>query len=245
MRTTTKLLTVMGGGVSYVNKVKALFGANLVAYWPQLETSGTVAADVSGNARNGAYTGVDLANAAGPKGGMHPYFDGTNDYNNLFSLGLQGVFPKQLGGLAIWAKIDGAAVWTDGVYREGVRLFADSSNYVLIDKHASDGTYRLIYNANGTAKSLTPAGGGSLTWVHLGITWTLAGDAVIGYINGVKTGETQTGLGTWGAPNIGTTTSLVGASTNVPALVWKGWLGHCVLTNRVITPTEMATLAGV
>ena len=238
-------LLMLGGKTPYSHVVKALFGANLVAYWPQLETSGTVAADVSGNARNGAYTGVDLSNIAGPMGGSHPYFDGANDYNNVFSLGLQAAFPKQLGSLAIWARVDVAAVWTDNVYRQAVRLFADSSNYVLIDKHQSDGTYRLIYNANGTAKSLTPAGGGSLAWVHLGITWTLAGDAVIGYINGAKTGDTQTSLGTWGAPNIGTTTSLVGASTNVPALVWKGWLGHCVLTNRVITPGEMAILAGV
>lgn len=47
---------LLGGG--YSDKVRSIFGTSLIAYWPLWETSGSVAYDISGNARNGAYSGI-------------------------------------------------------------------------------------------------------------------------------------------------------------------------------------------
>jgi len=54
-------LAVVGAplwGGSYSEKVLAIQRANMLAYWPLGEASGTVAADVSGNGRNGATSGA-------------------------------------------------------------------------------------------------------------------------------------------------------------------------------------------
>ena len=52
------------GGATYYKKVLATEPANLLAYWPLNEGSGSVADNLEGTAaRDGAYTGVTLGQA--------------------------------------------------------------------------------------------------------------------------------------------------------------------------------------
>ena len=63
----------------YITKVLNMDRANLVAYWPLYEKSGTNAKDLSDNVNDGTYSGVTLANEVSPQGTFAPDFDGVSD----------------------------------------------------------------------------------------------------------------------------------------------------------------------
>lgn len=104
--------------MGYINKVlrpNPSIGydpSSLVGFWPQNEKSGLVSLDHSGLGHHGAYQGVDLGRAGVPGMGMtSPFYDGINDFNNIYSpdlandsLLLNGGFENPGGGGAdIWA----------------------------------------------------------------------------------------------------------------------------------------------
>ena len=93
----------------YHLRVKNLFGSALIAYWPLWETSGTVATDVSGNARHGAHVNDALNNLTFPFGRGIPHFDGTNDYINAYTTGLRDAFSGAEGFVSAWVRMDEAA----------------------------------------------------------------------------------------------------------------------------------------
>jgi len=81
--------------MGYINKVlkpNSSIGydpSSLVGFWPQNEKSGLVSLDHSGLGYHGAYQGVDLGQAGVPGMGMTcPFYDGVNDYNNIYTAGL-------------------------------------------------------------------------------------------------------------------------------------------------------------
>src|SRR3990172_10333685 len=118
------------GKTPYYQKVLRTQRDYLLAYWMQAEGSGAVALDTSGNSRTGAYTGVDLGQAGIGDGKTCPWFDGANDYNNVYTTSLRDAFNGSEGTVAIWAKVNSAAVWTDGANRIIFRLRVDGNNYV-------------------------------------------------------------------------------------------------------------------
>src|SRR3990172_7766041 len=70
-------------GVTYTDNLRLLKPGHLLACWPLDEASGAVAYDSSGNARNGANTGV-TPGAAGIGDGATVYsFDGVGDRVNV------------------------------------------------------------------------------------------------------------------------------------------------------------------
>ena len=147
------------GKKTIAKKLISLFGASsVVALWPLNETSGSTAYDVSGNGRNGAYTGVTLADAAGPKGGSAPLFDGANDYVNLYSTSLRDAFNGAEGSFLLWYKLYNSGVWTDGAGRYFYNFAADGSNYIRLSKTSATGQVDVRYNAGGTLKFVQPSG---------------------------------------------------------------------------------------
>ena len=63
--------------------------SSLIGFWPQNELSGGVSIDHSGLGHDGAYTGVTLGQPGVPGMGMtSPFYDGANDFNNIYSAGL-------------------------------------------------------------------------------------------------------------------------------------------------------------
>lgn len=233
---------LMGGRKSYEKKIKGIFGSSLVAYWPLDETSGTVAYDRSGNGRNGAYTAVDLANTAAPAkmGGMAPYFDGTNDFVNVYSAGLASAFNGAAGTVAIWAKIYSATEWTDGAYHYLLYLYVDDNNLILIRKNNTNGSFSLIYKAGGTQEILTYTSQADLGWVFWALTWSKSAEVATAYKNGVA-GTPSTTLGTW-AGSISSATALLGAVSQTPGNIWKGWQASGFILNRVATAPEISAV---
>jgi hypothetical protein len=222
------------GGPLYSDLVLSL---SPLAYWPLNETSGTTAVDLVG-AHNGAYTGVDLGQAQTPF--IAPLFDGTSDYCNIYSTWLNSNWNPALGSIAIWVKVYDAAVLTDGAIRDCIKLRADLQNFVDISRTATDNQFGIYYKAGNVSKSVTPTISAT-TWQHLALTWDVASNQMIAYVNGEQSGATQTSLGTWvGA--LSTSQTIIGANVTTPNAVWSGWLAHAAIWTRVLTPLEVAGL---
>ncbi len=229
-------------GMSYTNKVVALAP---IAYWPMAELSGTTALDASGNARNGAYTGVTLNQAGIGDGRSSASFDATTSYNNVFGASLAAAFNGAEGSLSIWCKVSGAGVWTDGVTRRVMYFLVNSSNRVGIFKPTTSNEIDCLYVAGGVSLGAGKTSFSSVDWFHAGLTWSKAADQMIFYINGVAIVPVSSGLGVF-VGSLSSTQTLLGAlNTGATAQVWSGLLAHGALFDRPLSAATVASLAVV
>jgi len=232
------------GKRAYYKKIIRMFGSSLIAYWPLWESSGSVAADKSGNARHGAYTGVDFGYPGVGDGKKSPYFDGANDYVDIYSAGLAGAFNGNEGTVMLWAKVSAAGVWIDGMGRYALYLSSDINNIIRLYKSTTNNVFYLRRTGSAVSSLLTLSAQSQTGWVNYALTWSLANDRVRGFLNGSQYSVDVTGLGTWaGALNVNTT--LLGALAKTPSYVYSGYLAHALILNREATPTEVAIAAKV
>ena len=230
--------------LTYAEKVLATEPSNLLAYFICGEASGTVMQEEKNN-YDGAYTGVTLGQTGIGDGNTCPLFDGANDYGNLYTAGLAGVFNGAEGTMAVWCKMNTAGVWTDSTQRYLYRLAADTSNRADITKQATTNQLRFRYTAGGTEELVTDTSlAGTANWFHLAMTWSVAADQVIAYINGAQVGATQTGLGTW-AGALSSTSTVIGALNTTPSAPHYGYLAHVPIWNVALNSTQIADLATV
>jgi len=228
--------------LEYYLKIRRLFDSSIIAQWPLWEATGSVAYDVSGNGRNGAYTGVDLGYPGIGDGHTCPYFDGANDYVNVYSASLAAAFNGAEGTIVIWPRVFNAGVWADSLYHHTCIFRVDANNEIRIYKHNGNYLY-WQYVAGGvlSAVSLTVT---PTTFMCLGLTWSKTNDRVKAFYNGLQTGATQVGLGVW-AGALDANKVLIGAYNTTPQYAWYGYLGHGVLLNREATPSEMLKAAQI
>lgn len=98
-------------GLRYARRILVTRPQNLIGYWPMWEGNGVVSFDNSPNGYDGAYTGVTLAQPGIGDGRYSAFFDGVNDFNNIYSAGLAnnnlllnpGFETPGGGGADIWA----------------------------------------------------------------------------------------------------------------------------------------------
>lgn len=234
---------VLFAGGGYLAKVLGTEASNLIAYWPLNEASGTNADNAEGTAaRDGTYNGVTLGQPGIGDGETCPSFDGSNDYVSIYSDSLRDAFNGAAGTVALWAKVSGAGVWSDGQNRRAIKITVDGSNNVYIGK-TSGNVMIWAYTAGGTSDAITAARSPT-GWVHLGITWDAAADQVMAYYTGSQEGATQTGLGTW-AGNIVNSGTIIGAENNTPAFPWDGLLAHVAVWTKALSAAQIASLAVV
>lgn len=229
----------------YADKVKAIATANLIAYWPLWETSGSVADNYEGTAaRDGAYTGVALNNSTFSNGDPVGLWDGSNDYCNIHSASLNTAFGNgQEGTVSIWVKVSAAGIWTDSTSRRAFQLRVDDNNRVILNRTTTNNQLAAFYIAGGTTDTLTISTS-STGWIHLALTWSKANDQMIAYLNGTQTGSTQTGIGTW-AGSLDNASCMIGARSTTPNEVWSGYLAHCALWTTPLSAAQVAQLATV
>jgi concanavalin A-like lectin/glucanase superfamily protein len=225
---------------TYPRKVLSIWPQYLVAYWPMDELAGSAAIDRSGNGRNGAYTSATL-NQLGWRGGGAASFDGLLSFNNVFSTSLQSNFPTTEGTIAFWAQVSGAGVWTDAILRRLTIFQVDANNRVFAQKNATSNQLQLSYIAGGTTKTVTTSSFSPTTPFHAAITWSVAADQVKVYVNGLQSGTTQTGLGTW-AGTIATNAMVVGAGNTTPLNVWSGIMQDFAIWRAPLTDAQIAAL---
>lgn len=227
----------------YERRVLNICGSSLIGYWPLDELSGVVAYDHSGNNRHGTYTGADLAAGYGVgRERAAPYFDGANDWVDVYSAGLAAAFNPSAGSLLVWLRVPTAGTWTDGVNKRGYTFGADASNYIQL-RTPSDNTLTLYYAAGGVTKSRTISGQSSLDYLPVCFTWDAVADEIWGYIGGVAFGAAVTGLGTWSGTLSSSRAEFGNLTAAVSANGWLGYIAHAILCGRVLTPTEIRSLS--
>jgi hypothetical protein len=173
-----------------------------------------------------------------------PYFDGVNDFVNIYSAALAAAFNGAEGTLMAWAKVSGAGVWTDGADRDIVFLAADSNNYLQIRRQGgSNNKIQFVRKAGGTFN--TPVGALNLTttdWIHLAFTWSETANLITAYSMGVAT-DAGVVAAQWGA--VPASLARVGAHSTVPENPWSGTIAHVALFTRPLSPAQIASLARV
>lgn len=233
----TRRVLIPGSSDAYVRKVLA---TNPIAYWPLSERTGSVAYDVSGNGLHGALGAAQLGYAGMGDGRTAIYLPGDVDNVDVYTAGLAAAFSPSAGSSMIWAT-GTDAVWTDGVARRLQYAYVDSSNYVMIRRSGNYGLYG-YYTAGGTAKYKSITGIPSGLWVSVIVTWSVASDQLIVYINGQQDGAAVTGLGTWSGT---ISTARIGGLSTSTGYTWIGQMAHGAFWNRTLSPTEAAALGVV
>jgi hypothetical protein len=231
-------LLVPRSNKKYINKIIGLFGSSIIGYWPLNERAGAVAYDLSGNARHGAYTGVDLAQAGVGDRQVSPYFDGVNDYVDIYSPGLAGAFNGAEGTIMIWMRVLDLSKWTPSSSAFSMLLRTDANNLVQMYISSTANNFNVAHVGGGTSKIKLITGMTSLKYLHFGLTWSYSTNRARAFYGGVQFGGDMTGLGVWvGALN--SATCLLGSGSKTPTGVHNGWLAHSVALNREATPAEM------
>jgi hypothetical protein len=235
--------TVTNDVISYTAKVLALFGTAIVAYWDLNDQAGTAAVDIK-NGLNGTISGATLGQPGIGDGKTAMSFDGTDDYIDIYSAGLNTGFSGLLGAMSIWMKVAAAGVWTDGANRASMAVAtAGSGRNMYFRKKSDNNTLRAIYEDNASLKNVEITAT-TTAWFHLGIDWSKAADEVRVWFNGTQSGATVNGIGNaW--PALDSTLCAIGALNNAGALPWAGWLAHAVVFNRRLTAPEWLSLATV
>lgn len=215
-----------------------------IAYWPLWETEGAVAQCLVNPAQNGAYTGVMLGQPGIGDGRTSPFFDGTNDFVDIYSAVFRDAFNGAEGTWMAWARVNGVGVWTDGARRDVLNIFVDGANFMYLIKAAANNVVDWSKVSGGVAKVRQRGAVSATGWIHLAMTWSEAGDVQQAYFNGVAEGVALVGLGVWAGVPIATNT-LIGASSQVPVGPWHGNIAHVPIFDRALPPAAIADLATV
>lgn len=238
----TRRALLSGGGSGYYKKILSTAPGSLIGFWRQNEESGTTSEDISGEDNDGSYTGVTLANARGPDGQPVPYYDGANDYNNIYSAAFNTDFDGSEGTALVWAKVNGAGVWTDGTERRLIQLRADTDNRLWMGRYIGNNEFSFFYEANATAES-TDYAFSAMGWFCAAMTWSNSGDSVVFFINGDLVTSHST-IGTW-AGALNNDQAIIGARITTPTNVWHGWLGPVAIWSTPLTPEQVAYVSAV
>lgn len=158
-----------------------------------------------------------------------PGTDGGVCYFDTVSLRRTDVptFDPHEGSLIVWAKVDGAGVWSDNADRNIALIRADAQNRLILRKTAAN-SLSLSYEANNVADFYVQAST-EILWFPIGMTWSLSGDALQYYYK-TDNVASDSGLGVW-TGNLSSIQTLVGAENQDPAFVFHGNLAHGQLYN--------------
>lgn len=201
-----------------------------------LTDNSTVAVNFANQGKNGSHTGITSRNVAMNLGDKVAYYDGTNDYSNLYNC-LNGVIDWNEWSFSIWARMD-AGVSTDGadhaIFQFGNGAVGDE--FFRLKKDDTNERLVLNYVADGGSLSLL---GGVLTdnetWFNIIFTFDGDGDMALYYNNVVVVSgaSPDTFNFTPTANQIA-----IGAQNTTPINPWKGHLAYCAIWNKILSETE-------
>lgn len=238
--------------LSYTQRLLATQPASLLAVWPLAEAAPTppdpmpAADNAEGTAaRDGAYsaTGVTLGEPGIGDGGTAPSFDGVTSTVDISSPSLSAAIDLDEGTFAVWAKVANVGVWTDGL-TECMMYYAraGADNVIAIQKfHPNILHFVRVGAAAGGVVEVQVAGQSSIGWMHLALTWSVSGNILRPYINGVAT-PTASGLV---ASDIAPIAGAVGSIQPLDSQNFPGWLALPALWSTPLSAAEVAALATV
>jgi hypothetical protein len=226
-------------GKRYINK---MLGYGPIAYWPQGEKTGAVAYCRVNSAQNGAYTGVTLGQPGIGDGNTAPFYDGANDYTDIYTATFSGNFDGSEGSFAAWFQVSGAGVWTDVTERKVLRLVVDGNNLLDFAKRNVNNRMDILRISGGASTTRSIVGLSSTAWLHLAATWSETANQYIVYLDGVQQGAVMT-AGVWGAGPLVVNQTVLGAVSTAPGSVWDGYLAHAAFWDSALSTAAIADLA--
>jgi hypothetical protein len=228
----------------YARRVLNTYRANLLAYWPLWDTSGTTAIEIKGFL-NGSGGHTTLGFIGPDKRHQATYFNGTNTVIDIYSAALAAAFDGDEGSFLAWAKVSGAGVWTDSTYRDIIRIYNQVNNYTVMFKGSVDNSLYIGRKTDTEEKYSYGLTYGALTdWFCTVGTWSTTNDKLILHVNGVQAGLTASGLGAMaGSPDPSYT--VIGASAAAGGVVWSGYLAHVAIWSAPLDAETIKRLSRV
>lgn len=230
-------LLLSAGGVSYTQQILA---TSPLALWPLDEGSGADILDQSGNSYNGTYTGVTWDGTQHPKGTPVPFWDGANDYGDVYSAGFDSAWNQNEGCVLLWLKANDAGVWTDATTRYMFVANSGVSDLFWIHKTTTDSQVWFRRVGNGTSQQIVDTSFSGTDWISVLMSWSVANDEFKAYKNGTQLGTTQTGLVAASDTTLITSQTALGAGNTTPANVWHGYLGYATVWDRPVDSDILA-----
>lgn len=237
MRTARRLVTVMGGGKTYAQRILAL---SPYAYWPLDDAAGATAAREVVN----GWTTTDCDNVTfgveGIGGGQTAARIGEagGDGFRASAAAMTATFPADEGTFMVWIKLS-AAVWIDGKSHSLLTCTStDATANFYIEKRTGNNTMR-YHRRGGNATVAQEFTESRTNWMLFAQTWSVSGNALKGYINGVQVGTTQTNVLAWGAAVL----NGIWLLRNDSGGGLGGDAAHVALFSRALTTDELLGLA--
>ncbi len=248
MDTGDKLVTVLAQK-SYIDKIRSLFGGNLIWFPAMKEQSGTTVQDYSGRGYTGTYSGdVTLANANGPDGQACPTFGGTNSNmlptaGTITALNGAGVFNPSEFTLGIWFRYNNVTYLNNATSYINAEFGAGLANRIMIYKSAAN-TIRVYFalGASSVNRNVLTAFT-ALTWQSVIMTGSVSNNKFIGYANGTAVGADQAYPADAFVGALSASWCRIGDSNGAP--YFPGNMALLFLTNSYCTPAQAASAGKV
>lgn len=230
---------------TYTEKLLSIQPANLIAYWPLNEASGTTADNAEGTAaRDGTYnsdvSGWPPATGIGD-GNTAPTFDGVNDAVNIYSGNFQSNWNPNEGTIVLWIN---SSDWTrDNAY--ALSFFGDSNNLIGVFAPSGNNTLFCTRRGAGTTKTFVPTiFSTNNIWYHIALVFSVSGDYFRLYINGVQFGSDLTSIGI-NSGALQASRTVLGAAATPPAQQWSGKIAHVAHWSTPLSESEIVTLSTI
>lgn len=214
----------------------------IIQYLPLNEVNGIVAADASGNGRNGSYSGVTLSSidGPGPSMGRAGRWDGVNDLVGLNGTSWSAAFNPNLGSWGIWLKVFNAAVWSDGSSRDSY-IGVDVNNFILLRKSSVANTFTFWFRTGGGSSLNLNHTISTTDWFHVCFTWNKASNRCRAYINGTQiTGSPTTYAFVWAGSILNLFTAIGG---NAFASFFNGYAAHSIVSSQEWNQSQVTIAA--
>jgi hypothetical protein len=229
----------------YWQKAQGIDPANIVAHWAINDKAGSVAEDISPQGNDGVHTAVSLAQPGIGDGWTSGLYDGSTSVTALHSAGFEADLDLNEISIALFGKMSGAGVWTDGSEDRIFNMDGAAGNFYLMRKSSANNQLDVLRKANGQAtqtrsiSSFSPSG-----FFHFGFTASRNDDEFKLYIAGAQSGSTLTSLPLFSGPlNVGGT--VLGAGNTGAALAWNGYIQHVIIWKSIRSLAEFGELATV
>lgn len=230
----------VGGAGDYSVKV---LGHGPIAYWPLWEAAGAAAEClVNSPAQDGTYHNVTLGQAGIGDGNTCPLFNGTTGFVDVLSAALQTAWDGDELSVMIWLKVFNAGVWEDFAHRAADHFNAGSQNRIHHRKTSAADQFTDYTNIGNVVNQYINSESRT-GWMVRVITSSDTDEEMKSYVNGVQITPTRTPVGTWSVGDI--TLARIGSYDAVNFWGWYGWLAHCAVWDRALSPATILSLASV
>jgi hypothetical protein len=215
--------------------------------WPLQELSGSIAAARVSGVPDTDFDGTITGATVGQEFGGHiPYaylFDGINDFVNIYSTALNGVFDGAENTVILFAKIPSAEVWADAGPRDFFSLNVPGGEDFVIVRKTTDNISMLREGNNVRETVNHPTTTLSPFMIAMTVSESAGVDGEMkAYFNGVQSGATQTSLGAY-AGALSTTQCVIGAFDTTPQLLTSGQISTVILhPTRAMTAAEISQI---